>query len=148
MLPISPEQERAYKSLSLDERLSLSLKENLSDVQRALILYHEQWMQIRVYFSRRQDLRPHEIAHLLLDQDHVIRLSIAKRPDLSAEQIERCVCDRDPNVRYFIARNKLLSEAQRERLRRDEDELVRRAVAKSPREYQTRQRCGQARLIR
>lgn len=147
-MQISPERIQTYKSLPLEERLSLSLRENLSDEERALILHHEQWMQIRVYFSRRFDLRPDEVSCLLQDQDHVIRLSIAKRPDLSAKQVEICVTDRDPNVRYFIARNPLLDAGQRARLHSDEDELVRRAAGKGPRECQTRQRPGQARLIR
>lgn len=139
--------KREYKALPLDARMALALSDALPDAYRPLMLV-EQWMHVKCYFARRLDLRPHEIAHLLDDQDHVIRLCIAKRPDLTPEQVERCVQDRDPNVRYFIARNPLLTAEQRARLTADEDDLVRRAAAKGPREPQTRQRPGQAVLVR
>lgn len=138
----------AYKALSLEERLSLALREFLDDDVRQAILHAEQWMQVRVYFARRADLRPEEVALLLDDQDHVIRLCIAKRDDLSAEQVTRCVCDRDPNVRYFIARNPLLTPGQRAQLEKDVDPLVRRAAAKGPRPAKRSRRPGQAELIR
>ena len=140
--------ERSYKALSLQERLDLALRLELSDVERALILHREQWMQIRVYFARRLDLRSHEISILLDDADHVIRLCIAKRHDLTPKQVAQCVNDRDANVRYFIGRSPLLSEAQCAQLAADEDPIVRRAVAKGPRSLQTRQRPGQAELVR
>lgn len=143
-----PDQYRTYKALPLDQRLALALSDSLTEFERHAILVHEQWMQVRCYFARRLDLRPHEVAMLLDDQDHVIRLCIAKREDLTPEQVQRCVADRDPNVRYFIARNRLLTAAQREGLQADPDELVRRAAAKGPRPMRTGQRPGQAPLVR
>ncbi|MHB8253271.1 MAG: hypothetical protein ACYDEV_06120 [Acidiferrobacter sp.] len=140
--------ERAYKALPLEDRLQLALREQLSDRDRDLILHREQWMQVRCYFARRADLRPHEVAVLLNDQDHVIRLCIAKRRDLHPEQVARCVTDRDPNVRYFIARNVLLPADLRLNLQNDADPLVRRAAAKGPRAPRMAARPGQALLIR
>lgn len=139
--------ERQYKALSLEARMELALSATLPEAYRRFML-HEQWMHVKCYFARRLDLRPEEISALLDDQDHVIRLCIAKRPDLSPAQIERCVGDRDPNVRYFVARHPALRADQRERLLADEDALVRRAAAKGPRPPQTRQRDGQATLVR
>ncbi|MEJ2687244.1 MAG: hypothetical protein P8124_08555 [Gammaproteobacteria bacterium] len=108
----------------------------------------EQWMHVKCYFARRLDLRPGEITALLDDPDHVIRLCIAKRRDLSPGQVDRCVSDPDANVRYFVARSPLLTRDQRERLLADEDPLVRQAARKGPRPVRTRQRPGQAELIR
>jgi len=142
------EDEKAYKALPLQERLDLALREHLSLSERALILYREQWMQVRCYFARRADLTTEEIAVLLQDQDHIIRLCLAKRPDLTPQQIQDCVKDRDPNVRYFIARNALLPEDLRAHLQNDGDPLVRRAAAKGPRPPRIAARPGQARLIR
>lgn len=141
------ELERQYKALSLEARMELALSATLPEAYRALMV-REQWMHVKCYFARRVDLRPEEISALLGDQDHVIRLCIAKRADLDAAQIERCVGDRDPNVRYFIARHPALTADQRNRLLTDEDALVRRAAAKGPRPTQTRQRNGQAALVR
>ncbi len=138
----------AYKNLSLEDRLALALKTELTVAERDCILRHEQWMQVRCYFARRADLTAGEIAVLLDDQDHIIRLCIAKRPDLDASQVARCVRDRDPNVRYFIARNSLLETAQRQILLEDTDPLVRRAAAKGPRPARIEGRPGQAVLIR
>lgn len=143
-----PKDEKAYKALSLEERLALALRQRLTDKERELILRREQWMQVRVYFARRADLRPHEIEFLLADQDHVIRLCMAKRDDLTPEQIARCVADRDPNVRYFIARNARLPEGSRQQLLNDADPLVRRAAAKGPRAVRIEARRGQAALVR
>lgn len=141
-------EAKRYKSLPLEERLALALREHLSDTERRLIVHAEQWMQVRCYFARRADLTPEEIAVLLDDQDHVIRLCIAKRHDLRPEQVERCVNDRDPNVRYFIARNPDLPEHLRAQLLSDADPLVRRAATKGPRACRIEARPGQARLIR
>jgi hypothetical protein len=141
------DHEHQYKALSLEARMELALSASLPEAYRSLMV-REQWMHVKCYFARRLDLRADEISALLDDQDHVIRLCIAKRPDLSPAQIERCVGDRDPNVRYFIARHPGLSVDQRERLLADEDALVRRAAAKGPRPPQTRQRAGQALLVR
>ncbi len=140
--------EKAYKALSLEERLTLALRQHLTDGERELILRREQWMQVRVYFARRADLRPHEIAFLLGDQDHVIRLCMAKRDDLTPEQITQCVTDRDPNVRYFIARNARLPEAALQQLLNDADPLVRRAAAKGPRPPRIEARPGRAAVVR
>lgn len=140
--------EKAYKALPLEERLALALRQHLTERERELILRSEQWMQVRVYFARRADLRPHEIAFLLADQDHVIRLCMAKRDDLTPEQIIQCVTDRDPNVRYFIARNARLPEAALQQLLNDIDPLVRRAAAKGPRVTRIEARPGQAALVR
>lgn len=142
-----PTLEQQYKSLPLKDKLELALSESLPEEYRPFML-REQWMQTRCYFARRYDLKAEEIASLAKDDDHIIRLCIAKRPDLTAEQVQAFVEDKDPNVRYSIARNKLLSDAQREQLKSDEDELVRKAVAKGPKEIKTRQRAGQAKLIR
>lgn len=144
----TPEQIRIYKARPLEDRLALALAEQLDDDTRQIILHEEQWMQVRCYFARRLDLRPQEINVLLNDSDHVIRLCIAKRHDLTAEQIEKCVGDRDPNVRHAIARHPALTEAQRNRLMADEDEIVRFAVQKGPKAFRTRQRPGQAMLVR
>lgn len=142
------EAEKAYKALPLEERLALALRQHLTEEERELILLREQWMQVRVYFARRADLRSHEIACLLADQDHVIRLCLAKRDDLTLEQIAQCVGDRDPNVRYFIARNPRLPEDSRQQLLNDADPLVRRAAAKGPRTVRIEARPGQAALVR
>ncbi len=139
--------EAQYKKLPLAHKLELALSENLPDDYRPFML-REQWMQTRCYFARRMDLQPQEIAVLATDDDHVIRLCIAKRPDLTAQQVEAFVHDRDPNVRHAIARNALLSPKQREHLLQDDDELVRRAAAKGAKDIKTRQREGQALLIR
>lgn len=139
--------EKTYKALPIGERLELALSETLPDAVRPYMA-REQWMHVKCYFARRLDLRPAEIATLLDDDDYVIRLCIAKREDLTPEQLERCVSDREPNVRYAVARNVRLSDAQRARLLRDEDPLVRRAAEKGPRALRTRQRPGQARVIR
>lgn len=136
-----------YKALALERRMELALTAELAEELRQLLL-RDQWLHVKCYFARRLDLRPHEVAQLLDDQDHVIRLCIAKRPDLAPEQIARCVADRDPNVRYFIARHPQLTAAQRERLREDADPLVRKAASKGPRAVQIRQRPGQAALIK
>lgn len=141
------ELERQYKALSLEARMELALSAHLPQAYRPFMV-REQWMHVKCYFARRLDLHPGEISALLDDQDHVIRLCIAKRTDLDPAQIERCVNDRDPNVRYFIARHPALTADQRERLLADEDALVRRAAAKGPRPKQTRQRKGQAALVR
>lgn len=142
------EAERAYKARPLEERLALALRQHLTEQERELILLREQWMQVRVYFARRADLRPHEIACLLADQDHVIRLCLAKRDDLTLKQIAQCAADRDPNVRYFIARNARLPEDLRKQLLNDADPLVRRAAAKGPRTVRIEARPGQAALVR
>jgi hypothetical protein len=136
-----------WRTLSLDEKMRWALSADLPEALRPLLL-REQWMQTRCYFARRADLRPHEVAELVADQDYVIRLCLAKRPDLTAEQVARCAGDPDPNVRYAIARNPLLTDAQRTRLCADEDELVRQAAAKGPRPSETRCRPGQAALLR
>jgi len=143
-----PDAEKAYKALSLEERLALALREHLTETERELILHREQWMQVRCYFARRADLKPHEVATLLGDQDHVIRLCMAKRIDLNPEQVAQCATDRDPNVRYFIARNASLPEDLRVGLLNDADPLVRRAAAKGPRTPRIEARPGQAPLIR
>jgi len=139
--------EKTYKALPLSQRMELALSMALPDAYRPLML-EEQWMHVKCYFARRMDLRPGEITALLDDPDHVIRLCIAKRRDLSPEQVDRCVSDPDPNVRYFVARNPLLTGHQRERLLGDEDPLVRQAARKGPRPARTRQRPGQAELVR
>ena len=136
-----------WRSLSIGERLQWALSPDLPEALRPLLL-REQWMQTRCYFSRRQDLRPDEVAVLAQDDDYVIRLCIAKRPDLTPVQISALVMDRDPNVRYAVARNALLSAEQRDHLRHDVDELVRRAAAKGPKASETRSRPGQAILLR
>ncbi len=141
------EMEKQYKALPLETRLALALSEHLPESYRPFMVC-EQWMVIKCYFARREDLCLQEARALLDDQDHVIRLCIAKRPDLTPDMIERCVNDRDPNVRHAIARHERLTEEQRERLMRDMDPLVARAVAKGGRPVQFRQRPGQARLIR
>ena len=145
---LSEEKVRCYKLTPLADRLALALAEELDESRRQLILHHEQWMQVRCYFARRLDLRPAEIQELLNDADHVIRLCVAKRHDLSPEQIALCVADRDPNVRHAIARNPKLTVSQRSRLSADSDEIVRYAVTKGPRQLRTRQRPGQAVLVR
>lgn len=138
----------AYKARELDDRLALALAVEPDEVTRHLIVFEEQWMQVRCYFARRLDLRPAEVDAFLADDDHVIRLCVAKRQDLSAAQIARCVADRDPNVRHAIARHPELTEAQRAELADDEDEIVRQAVARGPRAMRTRQRPDQAELVR
>ncbi|MGA7801287.1 MAG: hypothetical protein WCC36_10800 [Gammaproteobacteria bacterium] len=127
--------------------MELALSLALPEEYRPLMV-KEQWMHVKCYFARRMDLRPREITALLDDPDHVIRLCIAKRHDLTPEQVARCVHDPDPNVRYFVARNPLLNDDQRRQLLGDEDGLVRQAARKGPRPARTRQRTGQAELIR
>ncbi|MFO8155933.1 MAG: hypothetical protein ACQERR_07380 [Pseudomonadota bacterium] len=148
LVAVADEAVRAYKARSLDERLALALLPEPEAIDRRLIVEIEQWMQVRCYFARRLDLRPHEINAFLGDDDHVIRLCIAKRTDLGAEQIARCVADRDPNVRHAIARNPDLTPEQRRQLLTDEDDIVRQAAARGPRTMRTRQRPGQTKLVR
>ena len=137
----------SWRSLDLEARLRWALAPEIPETYRHA-LAHEQWMQTRCYFARRQDLRADEVAQFANDGDYVIRLCIAKRPDLSSAQVAAFCADRDPNVRYAIARNPLLSEAQRQTLLNDPDEVVQQAAAKGSRPSQTRQRQGQAALYR
>lgn len=141
------ELEQQYKALPLETRLDLALSDALPEHYRPFMV-REQWMVIKCYFARREDLCFAEVQALLDDQDHVIRLCIAKRPDLTPDMIECCVADRDPNVRHAIARHVGLTAEQRERLMQDVDPLVARAAAKGGRPAQFRQRPGQARLIK
>lgn len=141
------ELEKQYKALPLEERLELALSENLPEAYRPFMV-REQWMVVKCYFARREDLTLDEVNTLLDDQDHVIRLCLAKRQDLTPQMVERCVNDRDPNVRHAIARNPLITATQKQILLQDEDELVSRAAKKGPRAAQYRQREGQARLVK
>ncbi len=141
------ELAKAYKSIPIPERMDMALSADL-DAQWRPYLVRDQHSQVKAYFSRRLDLRPEEVAVLLSDPDQTVRINCAKRDDLTPEQVEQCVSDRDPNLRYFIARNPLLTEAQRQRLMNDEDELVCRAARKGPKKRTTRQRPGQAEMIR
>jgi hypothetical protein len=143
---VSP-TKNTYKALSLQERLTVALAPEVPDVYRQCLLA-EQWIQTRCYFARRLDLRPEEIELLVHDEDHIIRLCIAKRHDLSPAQIAHCVTDSDPNVRYAISRSPQLSEEQRQQLQRDPDPLVCKAASKPAKEFATRQRPGQAVLVR
>lgn len=147
-MSITPTVIQNYKKLPLEERLHLALTPVLSAADRYCLLHIEQWLQVRCYFSRRLDLNAEEIAVLLNDADYVIRLSIAKRQDLTAAQIARCVRDVDPNVRHAIARHLGVTAADRELLQQDSDPVVAQAAKKSPRPAQTRQRPGQAILVR
>ncbi len=143
----APSNALTYKALSLEGRLAVALTPELPEAYRQCIL-DDQWVQTRCYFARRLDLRPQEIEILLSDSDHIIRLCIAKRHDLNPEQIARCVGDSDPNVRYAISRSPQLSPQQQEQLRMDTDPLVRKAALKPAKELRTRQRPGQAVLVR
>ncbi len=147
---MSPSSEyiQHYKNLSLETRLQLALQPELSTDDRYCLLHIEQWLQVRCYFSRRLDLTAEEIAVLLNDADYVIRLSIAKRQDLTAAQIAHCVRDVDPNVRHAIARHLGVTTADRQQLQQDSDPVVAQAAKKPPRPMQTRQRPGQAILVR
>lgn len=136
-----------YKSLSIEERKTLALSEPLDDLYRPFLV-RDQWSLVKIYFGRRADLRPEEIAILIADCDQTVRITCARREDLTATQVEACVVDRDPNLRYFIARNPLLSDDQRDRLLNDEDPLVRKAAAKGPKRRRRARRPGQAEMIR
>ncbi len=139
--------EKQYKAIPLEERIAMSLAEEIPEQWRPYVI-RDQWLVVKCYFSRRADLRPSEVAVLAEDDDYVIRLSIAKREDLTPEMVQAFVADRDPNVRHAIARNRLLPEAMREMLKSDVDELVTQAAKKGAREVRFRQRPGQAVLIR
>lgn len=141
------DSSRDYKALPIPDRLELALSADLDPHWRAHLV-RDQHSQVKIYFSRRMDLTPEEVELLLADPDQTVRLSCAKREDLNPNQVERCVRDRDPNIRYCIARNVLLTDAQREQLMQDPDELVARAAQKGPKTRGTRQRPGQAKLIR
>ena len=54
----------AYKALSIPERLELALSEGLDPAWRAYLV-RDQHSQVKIYFSRRLDLRPEEVAILL-----------------------------------------------------------------------------------
>jgi len=136
-----------YKRIPVPERTELVLSAELEARWRPCIL-RDQDAQVKAYFARRADLSGAEVEALLADPNQTVRLNCARRADLSAEQVARCVADRDPNLRYFIARSPQLSEAQRAALLADPDPLVRRAAAKGPKHRGTRQRPGQAPLIR
>lgn len=139
--------QTAYQALSTEDRKALALSDDLECGFRPFLV-RDQWSLVKIYFGRRVDLRPEEIAVLIDDPDQTVRITCARREDLTPEQVERCVRDRDPNLRYFIARNVLLDEAQRARLRVDVDPLVRKAAAKGPKRRGRRRRPGQAELIR
>ena len=136
-----------YKRIPVAERMELVLGEALAPHWRPCIL-QDQDAQVKAYFARRADLTTDEVDSLLADPNQTVRLNCARRADLTPEQVTRCVTDRDPNLRYFIARSPQLSENQRARLLADPDPLVQRAAAKGPKHRGTRQRPGQAPLIR
>ncbi|OBS09531.1 hypothetical protein [Acidihalobacter prosperus] len=137
----------AYRALSIEERKALALAADL-DAGFRPHLVRDQWSLVKIYFGRRADLCPDEVALLIEDPDQTVRITCARREDLTPEQVARCVEDRDPNLRYFIARNVLLTEAQRERLLGDEDPLVRKAAGKGPKRRRLAARPGQAEVIR
>jgi hypothetical protein len=136
-----------YKRIPVPERTELVLSAELEPHWRPCIL-RDQDAQVKAYFARRADLSNEEVGALLADPNQTVRLNCARRADLTPEQIERCVADRDPNLRYFIARSPQLTDAQRQQLLADPDPLVQRAAAKGPKHRGTRQRPGQAPLIR
>lgn len=137
----------AYRAFSTEERKTLALDPNLDPGFRPYLV-RDQWSLVKIYFGRRADLMPEEIALLIEDPDQTVRITCARREDLSPEQVARCVADRDPNLRYFIARNILLTPAQRLELQADADPLVRKAAVKGPKRRRIEARRGQAAVIR